>query len=84
MHGEGERKRRTGSDGVNEEHEMVSLDVLNHVKINVFTESPMSSLKNAFSSSKLINKKEAKEAERKLKQAFIEYHQKLRHLKSYS
>ncbi|XP_024995223.1 phosphate transporter PHO1 homolog 9-like isoform X2 [Cynara cardunculus var. scolymus] len=81
-------KRRTGSDHrIDKEHEMVSLGVLNHVKINVASESPISSLKHAFSSSKSgvsFSKRELRDAERKLKQAFIEFHQKLRYLKSYS
>lgn len=72
---------------MDKEQEMVSLDVLNHVKINVMPETPRSSLKNAFGSSKLsfsFSKKELRNAEQKLKQAFIEFHQKLRQLKSYS
>ncbi|PWA71366.1 SPX domain, EXS [Artemisia annua] len=87
MHGEGKSKRRTGSDRITKEQEMVSLDVLNHVKINVMQETSILSLKNAFSDAKsrfLFNKKELRDAERKLKQALIEFHQKLRHLKSYS
>ncbi|KAJ0558143.1 putative SPX domain-containing protein [Helianthus annuus] len=87
MRGEGKDKQRTGSDGLVKEQQMVSTDMLNHVKINVMPETPVSSLKTAFSSSKLglsFRKKEMREAERKLKQAFIEFHQKLRHLKSYS
>nr|GEX21402.1 phosphate transporter PHO1 homolog 9-like isoform X2 [Tanacetum cinerariifolium] len=85
--GEGKSRRRTGSARITKEQEMVSLDVLNHVKINVMQETSISSLKNAFSQAKsrfLFNKKELRDAERKLKQAFIEFHQKLRHLKSYS
>nr|XP_043634902.1 phosphate transporter PHO1 homolog 9-like [Erigeron canadensis] len=87
MHGVGNSQRRTGSDRINKEQEMVSLDVLNHVKINVMPETPLSSLKNAFSRSKLnfsFSNKEVREAERKLQQAFIEFHQKLRHLKTYA
>lgn len=87
MRGEGKSKRRTGSDRITKEQEMVSLEVLNHVKINVMQETSILSLKNAFSDAKsrfLFNKKELRDAERKLKQAFIEFHQKLRHLKSYS
>jgi len=79
-------KRRMGSD-IDKEHEMVSLRVLNHVKINVASDSPLSSLKHAFSVSKSglsFSKKELQDAERKLKQALIEFHQKLRYLKSYS
>ncbi|KAD5961080.1 hypothetical protein E3N88_12553 [Mikania micrantha] len=72
---------------VEKEQEMVSSDILNHVKINVTPETPISSLKTAFSRSKLglsFNKKEIRDAERTLKQAFIEFHLKLRQLKSYS
>lgn len=87
MRGVGNSKRRIGSDGLNKEQEMVSVDVLNHVKINVMPETPVLLMKNAFSSPKLsssFNNKEVRDAERKLKQAFIDFHQKLRHLKSYS
>ncbi|KAI3704744.1 hypothetical protein L1987_74971 [Smallanthus sonchifolius] len=69
------------------EQEMVSLDTLNHVKINVMHETPITSLKTAFTRSKLglpFSEKEIKDAERKLKQAFIEFHLKLRQLKSYA
>ncbi|KAL8210987.1 hypothetical protein R6Q57_005424 [Mikania cordata] len=72
---------------VEKEQEMVSSDILNHVKINVTPETPISSLKTAFNRSKLglsFNKKEIREAERTLKQAFIEFHLKLRQLKNYS
>lgn len=69
------------------EQEMVSTDILNHVKINV--ETPVASLKTALSRSRLksgssFSKKETRDAEQKLKQAFIEFHQKLRQLKSYA
>ncbi|CAH1437607.1 unnamed protein product [Lactuca virosa] len=87
LHGEENGKRKMGSGRMDNEQEMVSLDVLNHVKINVMPETPRSSLKNAFGSSKLsfsFSKKELKNAEEKLNQAFIEFHQKLRQLKSYS
>ncbi|KAI3722419.1 hypothetical protein L2E82_33457 [Cichorium intybus] len=87
MHGEGNGKPKMGSGRMRKEQEMVSLDVLNDVKINVMPETPRSSLKNVFGSSKLsfsFSKKELRNAEQKLKQAFIEFHQKLRQLKSYS
>ncbi|KAI3808661.1 hypothetical protein L1987_24618 [Smallanthus sonchifolius] len=69
------------------EQEMVSLDTLNHVKINVMHETPMTSLKTAFTRSKLglpFSEMEIRDAEWKLKQAFIEFHLKLRQLKSYA
>ncbi|XP_076891599.1 phosphate transporter PHO1 homolog 9-like [Bidens hawaiensis] len=78
---------RTESDRIVKEQELVSVDMLNQVKINVMPETPVSSLKTAFGSSKLglsFSRKEIRDAEQKLKQAFIEFHQKLRHLKSYS
>ncbi|KAK9062503.1 hypothetical protein SSX86_019690 [Deinandra increscens subsp. villosa] len=77
-----------GKGKVCKEQEMVcSSEFLNHVKINVTPETPISSLKTALSRSKLglsFSQKEIRDAERKLKQAFIEFHRKLRQLKSYS
>ncbi|KAI7750442.1 hypothetical protein M8C21_004695, partial [Ambrosia artemisiifolia] len=66
---------------------MASLEVLNHVKINAAPETPLSTIKNVFKALSLdlnFNKSEVKVAEEKLKQAFIEFHQKLRFLKNYA
>ncbi|XP_076893222.1 phosphate transporter PHO1 homolog 9-like [Bidens hawaiensis] len=65
---------------------MVSLEILNHVKMNVTSESAMSTLKTIFDGTKAnlsFNKEELKSAQTKLKQAFVEFHRKLRLLKSY-
>ncbi|KAI3799106.1 hypothetical protein L1987_34396 [Smallanthus sonchifolius] len=67
--------------------EMVSLEVLNHVKINVTPESAVSTLKTIFDGTKSdlsFSKGELRTAKAKLKQAFIEFHRKLRLLKSYA
>ncbi|XP_076925206.1 phosphate transporter PHO1 homolog 9-like [Bidens hawaiensis] len=65
---------------------MVSLEILNHVKMNVTSESAMSTLKTIFDGTKAdlsFNNEELKSAQTKLKQAFVEFHRKLRLLKSY-
>ncbi|KAK9054015.1 hypothetical protein SSX86_025090 [Deinandra increscens subsp. villosa] len=93
-------QRNTGYplEAIHEEHQekrsedvreiqMASLDVLNHIKINTTTETPLSALKSVFNSSKStlqFNKKELRHAKEKLKQAFIEFHEKLRFLKNYA
>ncbi|XP_076926899.1 phosphate transporter PHO1 homolog 9-like [Bidens hawaiensis] len=69
------------------EYQMASLDVLNHIKINTTAETPLSAIKNVFGSSRSdpqFNKQELKDAKEKLKQAFIEFHEKLRFLKNYA
>ncbi|XP_042060255.1 phosphate transporter PHO1 homolog 9-like isoform X2 [Salvia splendens] len=63
------------------------LQVLEHVKINVDPDTPVSTLKNVVMSSKLelsFSKDELRRAEKKMRKAFIEFHQQLRLLKSYS
>ncbi|KAI8031815.1 hypothetical protein LOK49_LG01G03739 [Camellia lanceoleosa] len=63
-----------------------SLEVLNRVKINIAPETPVSTLKNIIMSSKSdfsFSKQELGKVEEKMRQAFIEFHQKLRLLKSY-
>ncbi|KAL1538729.1 phosphate transporter PHO1 9-like isoform X1 [Salvia divinorum] len=63
-----------------------SLDVLDHVKINVEPDTPASTLRNMVGSSKSdlsFSKDELTSAEEKLKQALNEFYQKLRFLKSY-
>ncbi|XP_076925203.1 phosphate transporter PHO1 homolog 9-like isoform X2 [Bidens hawaiensis] len=65
---------------------MVSLEILNHVKINVTPESALSTLKTIFDATKSdlsFSKREVRTAQAKLKQAFVEFHRKLRLLKSY-
>ena len=68
------------------EHKMASLDVLNRIKLNVTIETPVSTMRrvfNSLSSDLQFNKNELKEAQGKLKQAFIEFYEKLRYLKNY-
>ncbi|KAL3833241.1 hypothetical protein ACJIZ3_007977 [Penstemon smallii] len=63
------------------------LEVLDHVKINVDPDTPVSTLRNVIMSSKSdlsFSKDEVRKAEEKLTQAFVEFYQQLRLLKSYS
>lgn len=69
------------------EYKMASLEVLNHIKINATTETPRSTMRNVFNSLNLdlqYNKNELNNAQGKLKEAFIEFHEKLRFLKNYA
>ncbi|GMI99245.1 hypothetical protein like AT3G29060 [Hibiscus trionum] len=62
------------------------LNVLDHVKINVELETPISILRSVIQSSKLdssFGRQELRTAEEKISQAFVEFHRKLRLLKSY-
>lgn len=62
------------------------LEILNHVKINVEAETPISTLKGilGISSSEIsCNKAELRTAEEKMTKAFVSFHHKLRLLKSY-
>ncbi|KAL0461612.1 UNVERIFIED_CONTAM: Phosphate transporter [Sesamum latifolium] len=62
------------------------VEVLDHVKINVDPDTPISTLRNVIISSKSdpsFSKAELKKAEEKLGRAFVEFYQKLRLLKSY-
>lgn len=63
-----------------------SLEILNHVKINVTAKTPKSTLEGILLSSKpnlLFSKEELRKAEELMKQAFIDFYQELRLLKSY-
>ncbi|CAJ2669018.1 unnamed protein product [Trifolium pratense] len=63
------------------------LEILNHVKINVTPETPVSTLKGLLLSSKTdqtFNKKELRKADGQLNTALKEFYQKLRLLKRYS
>ncbi|KAL8471625.1 hypothetical protein ACS0TY_029034 [Phlomoides rotata] len=63
-----------------------SLEVLNHVKINVVPDTPVATLRNLIGSSKSdlsFSRDELKRAEEKLRIAFVEFYQQLRLLKSY-
>ncbi|KAK4426214.1 Phosphate transporter [Sesamum alatum] len=62
------------------------VEVLDHVKINVDPDTPVSTLRNVIISSKYdpsFSKEELRKAEEKLGRAFVEFYQKLRLLKSY-
>ncbi|KAI3452277.1 hypothetical protein Pfo_008942 [Paulownia fortunei] len=63
-----------------------SLEILDHVKLNVDPDTPVSTLRNVIKSSKSdlsFSKEELRKAEEKLRQAFIQFYQQLRLLKSY-
>uniref|UniRef100_A0A5B6Z511 Putative EXS family protein isoform 1 n=1 Tax=Davidia involucrata TaxID=16924 RepID=A0A5B6Z511_DAVIN len=63
-----------------------SLEVLDHVKINVTAETPVSTLKNVLNNSKSdlsFSKEEMRKAEERMRQAFIVFYHKLPLLKSY-
>ncbi|PWA66620.1 SPX domain, EXS [Artemisia annua] len=80
-----EKQDERSGDG--KEYNMASLEVLDQVKINATTETPVATMKSVFHLLKSdfnFNKKELKDAQGKLKQAFIEFHEKLRFLKNYA
>ncbi|CBI22249.3 unnamed protein product, partial [Vitis vinifera] len=63
-----------------------SLDILNHVKINIERETPISTLKGILTTSTSdlsFSKEELRKAEELITKAFVEFHKKLRVLKSY-
>lgn len=63
-----------------------SLEILDHVKINVTPETPVSTVKGILKSSKpdlSFSKKELRKAEEQMTEAFNEFYQKLRLIKSY-
>ncbi|KAI7731336.1 hypothetical protein M8C21_011221, partial [Ambrosia artemisiifolia] len=69
------------------EHNMAPLDVLNRVKINATIETPLSTVRSVFNGLNLdlnYNKNELKDAQGKLKKAFLELYEKLRFLKNYA
>lgn len=62
------------------------LEVLDHVKINVEPETPISTVKGILMSSNSdlsFSKAELKKAEERMTKAFVEFYQRLRLLKSY-
>ncbi|XP_048230137.1 phosphate transporter PHO1 homolog 9 [Ricinus communis] len=82
----GSQKKATGRHNSIEGFKPASLEVLDHVKINVEPETPVSTMKNIISSSKAdlsYSKKELRKAEELITRAFIAFYQKLRLLKSY-
>ncbi|CAK7322956.1 unnamed protein product [Dovyalis caffra] len=80
------QRKTTGGKQNMEAFRPASLEVLDHVKINVEPETPVSTVKNIISSSKLdlsYSKEELRKAEQLMTQAFVEFYRKLRFLKSY-
>lgn len=63
------------------------LEVLDHIKINVVPETPVSTIKSIFQPNTKpdlsFSKKELKKVEEQMTQAFSEFYKKLRLLKSY-
>lgn len=82
---EDESRRSKESEGKSKGSVVAQLKVLDHIRVNVEPESPVSTLKNIFKSSPDLSfsKVGLKKAEEKMKQALIEFHGKLRLLKSY-
>ncbi|KAM7461984.1 hypothetical protein LguiA_030105 [Lonicera macranthoides] len=63
-----------------------SVEVLDHVKVNVEPKTPVSTLQSMLKSSKSslsFSKEELRKVEEQMRQAFIEFYHKLRLLKSY-
>lgn len=63
------------------------LEILDNVKINIESATPVSTLKNVINTSKSnlsFSKEELRKAEEQIRNAFVEFYQKLRLLKSYS
>ncbi|XP_073118650.1 phosphate transporter PHO1 homolog 3-like isoform X2 [Henckelia pumila] len=70
----------------NDRYEPASLDVLGQVMINIDPDTPVSTLRNCIMSSKAdvsFHKEELRKVEEKLRQAFVEFYQQLRLLKSF-
>nr|ANY26941.1 phosphate transporter PHO1-like protein 9 [Fragaria x ananassa] len=85
--GENEPKtRKQEANGGIEGFKPPQLEILEHVKINVKPKTPRPTLKGCLNSDKQdlsFSKKELRKAEEQMKQAFSEFYQKLRLLKSY-
>ncbi|XP_031254142.1 phosphate transporter PHO1 homolog 9-like [Pistacia vera] len=83
---EGESGRHQQAKADMEGFRPPSLRVLDHVRINVEPESPVSTLKGVLKTTndKRFSKRELKKAETLMTQAFIEFYNKLRLMKSFS
>ncbi|KAL8545985.1 hypothetical protein ACS0TY_005918 [Phlomoides rotata] len=82
-----EDEHMTGEKSKFKEFKPASVEILQHVKINVDPVTPRSTLKNFVISSKLepsFSKFELKKVEARLQKAFLGFHQQLRMLKNYS
>ncbi|GAA0162569.1 secondary carrier transporter [Lithospermum erythrorhizon] len=80
------RKPPRQSNGGGTKYKPPSLDVLDHVKINCDSQTPLETLKHVLMTSEpeAFSKVELKKAEEIMKQAFIEFHKELRLLKNFS
>ncbi|OMO79339.1 hypothetical protein CCACVL1_13742 [Corchorus capsularis] len=81
-----DRDKQNGGDPNIQGFRPASLEVLNHVKINVEPETPVSTLRGVIKSSKSdlsFSRQELRQAEEKIIQAFVEFYRKLRLLRSY-
>ena len=63
------------------------MEILENVKIDNALQSPISTIKSAFTDSNddglSLNKEELRKVEKQLRLVFVEFHQKLLHLKDY-
>lgn len=78
---------RAEKEKINDSFRPAPLQVLDHVKINIDPDTPVSTIKNIVMSSKSepsFSKVELRKAEKKLPKAFIEFYHQLLLLKSYS
>jgi hypothetical protein len=71
-----------------EAHSNYPMEILDHVKIDNALESPISTIKNVFTDSNdnnelSFNKEELQKVEKQLRLVFVEFYQKLLHLKDY-
>lgn len=80
-----EHKVKKGRKSEMKRFKPASLEVLDHVKINVEPETPVSTLKGVIMSKaeRPFTKNELKKAEDLMTIAFVEFYHKLRLLKSY-
>lgn len=82
---EGECRENAGSAVNSQAFRPAPVEILDHVKINVGLETPISAVKGLLSSSSdfSFSKAELRKAEERMTLAFMEFYQKLRLLKSY-
>ncbi|OMP03552.1 pho1-like protein [Corchorus olitorius] len=81
-----DREKQNGGDTNIQGFRPASLEVLNHVKINVEPETPVSTLRGVIKSSKSdlsFSRQELRQAEEKIIKALVEFYRKLRLLRSY-
>ncbi|XP_075082677.1 phosphate transporter PHO1 homolog 9-like [Nicotiana tabacum] len=89
MTSEEEEATRGKRDTANTKHmefRPAPLEILDHIKINLEPETPVSTLKNIIHTSKSnlsFSKEELRKAEEQMRKAFVEFYQKLRLLKNF-